>query len=351
MPKLRRSINKKYLAAVAAVVVIGLVLSAFVGFKFGNSSYRNSATYNTADNTPANTANTANSAENGNSAASTPDNTANTAPANTANTAPSNTASAAPNNTANTAPATNTANGSQSEPKLTATELKARAASMQDYTIDPKTGMAKEIKVVDDNYLLLVNRTHTLAQTYVPDDLVTVKYMVTGVGVKGETDQLRKVAAQAFEAMVEAAAEKDIKIKMRTGYRSYAYQRDRLYNVYVKNFSKEYGQAKGIEMADTISARPGQSEHQTGLALDVAGESENYALSREFGNTKEGKWVAEHCHEFGFIIRYTDGTKNEPGPTTGFISEPWHLRYVGVETATAIHKSGQLFEEYLGIIT
>ncbi len=217
-----------------------------------------------------------------------------------------------------------------------------KAASMQDYSIDPSTKMAKDITKVDDNYLLLVNRTHALSSKYVPDDMVTVKHSVTGVGIKGETDQLRKVAADAFEAMVAAAAKENINIKMRTGYRSYAYQRDRLYNPYVK----QHGQKE----ADTFSAKPGQSEHQTGLALDVGGASQNYALSREFGNTKEGKWVAQHCHEYGFIIRYTDGSKNAPGKVTGFISEPWHLRYVGLAPAAAMHESGQLLEEFLGVM-
>ena len=218
----------------------------------------------------------------------------------------------------------------------------ARAASMQDYTIDQATGRAKDITKTDDNYLLLINRTHALSSTYVPNDLVTVKHAVSGVGIKGETDQLRKVAADAFEEMVAAAEKEGVLIKLRTGYRSYAYQRDRLYNVYVQRNGQKY--------ADTISARPGQSEHQTGLALDVGGASEGYALSRDFGNTREGKWVAAHCHEYGFIIRYTDGTKNEPGPITGFISEPWHLRYVGVQPATSMKESGKLLEQYLKVM-
>ncbi|MBQ3931598.1 MAG: M15 family metallopeptidase, partial [Firmicutes bacterium] len=215
----------------------------------------------------------------------------------------------------------------------------------QDFTIDPATGMAKEIKIVDDNYTILVNRTHPLAQSYNPDDMVTVKYVVSGVGKKGETDQLRKVAAEAFEKMVEAAAEQEINIKMRTGFRSYEYQKDRLYDPEVKN--------KGQAEADKATARPGHSEHQTGLALDVGGESQKYALSYEFGDTKEGKWVAEHCHEFGFIIRYVDGTKKEPGKLTGYVFEPWHIRYVGVDVATEMYEQGGgklTYEEYLGIL-
>jgi len=235
-------------------------------------------------------------------------------------------------------------NGADPEPAKEPT-AKEKALSGQDFTIDPATGMAKEIKVVDDNYTILVNRTHPLAQSYKPDDMVTVKYVVSGVGKKGETDQLRKVAADAFEAMVEAAAQQEINIKMRTGFRSYEYQKDRLYDPEVKN--------KGQAEADKATARPGHSEHQTGLALDVGGESQKYALSYEFGETKEGKWVAEHCHEFGFIIRYVDGTKKEPGKLTGYVFEPWHIRYVGVDVATEMYELGGgklTYEEYLGIL-
>ncbi len=335
MSRAKRKISKTYLAALAIILVASLVASAVVGKKFGNDGTNSTPTpSNNASNTvapggdvPANNtdntvpANTTNNTNNSNNSKNT--NTQN----NTNNT----------NNTSNTTPVTPV---TPSDPSgLTPKQM---AAQMQDYTVDPKTGQAKEIKIVDDNWLLLVNRSHALAEDYAPDDLVTVKYAVSGVGKKGETDKLRKVAAEAFEKMVEAAAEQEIELKMRTGYRSYAYQRDRLYNQYVKNYGKEY--------ADTISARPGQSEHQTGLALDVGGKTENFALSRDFGTTKEGKWVAEHCHEYGFIIRYTDGTKDSPGETTGFISEPWHIRYIGVGPATEIHASGQLLEEYLGVL-
>lgn len=332
MSRAKRKISKTYLAALAIILVASLVASAVVGKKFGNEG---------TNSTPTPSNNASNTVAPGGDVPT--NNTDNTVPANTTN----NTNNS--NNSKNTNTQNNTNNTSNTTPVTPVTPSdpsgltpKQMAAQMQDYTVDPKTGQAKEIKIVDDNWLLLVNRSHTLAEDYAPDDLVTVKYAVSGVGKKGETDKLRKVAAEAFEKMVEAAAEQEIELKMRTGYRSYAYQRDRLYNQYVKNYGKEY--------ADTISARPGQSEHQTGLALDVGGKTENFALSRDFGTTKEGKWVAEHCHEYGFIIRYTDGTKDSPGETTGFISEPWHIRYIGVGPATEIHASGQLLEEYLGVL-
>ena len=225
---------------------------------------------------------------------------------------------------------------------VTAPELVETAKTMQDYTINPATGMAKEIKSVDDNYLILVNRTHPLAEGYIPNDMVKVNSVISGVGVPGETDMMRRTAAEAFEKMVAAAKNDGIEILMRTGYRSYSYQRDRLYQPYITNYGQTY--------ADTISAKPGQSEHQTGLACDIGGMSEGYALSYDFGNTNEGKWVAAHSYEYGFIIRYTDGTREKPGEITGFIYEPWHLRYVGVEAATYMHKNGLLLEECLGIV-
>ena len=295
--------KKNILGYAGLVVILSMALSAGVGIAFGNS-------------------------ETGKTPVPTPSNTAN------------NTADPSDPNT-NTDP--------NKEPTA-----RDKALSGQDFTIDPATGMAKEIKVVDDNYMILVNRTHPLAQNYKPDDMVTVTSVVSGVGKKGETDQLRKVAAEAFEQMVEAAAEDGINIKMRTGFRSYEYQRDRLYDVEVKNNKgKGMSEEKAIAEADKATARPGHSEHQTGLALDVGGESEKYALSYSFGETKEGKWVAEHCHEYGFIIRYVDGTKKEPGKLTGYVFEPWHIRYLGVEAATEMYQQGGgklTYEEYLGIL-
>ncbi len=285
------SINMDFLKKIAVVVAAALVISALVGLVFGNRKTGQTP----KPVTPSNTANNANNANNANDSS-----------------------------------------------VIDTSELVKEAAKMQDYTIDPTTGMAKEIKIVDENYLLLINRTHPLAEDYVPTDMVKVESVVSGVGVPGETDQMRKAAAEAFEKMVAAAKEDNIEILMRTGYRSYAYQRDRLYQPYITQYGQTY--------ADTISAKPGQSEHQTGLACDVGGKSEGYALSYEFGNTDEGKWVAAHSYEYGFIIRYTDGETEKPGEITGFIFEPWHLRYVGVEAAKEIHDADVLLEEYLGIL-
>ncbi|MEG0423022.1 MAG: M15 family metallopeptidase [Erysipelotrichaceae bacterium] len=112
-------------------------------------------------------------------------------------------------------------------------------------------------------------------------------------------------------------------------YRSYETQ-SRIYNNYVA----QYGQAS----ADTFSARPGTSEHQTGLAFDVG------AIDDNFGNTPAGIWLAQNCQKYGFILRYLSGKES----ITGYKYEPWHIRYVGVDVATAIMSQGITLEEYLG---
>ena len=115
-----------------------------------------------------------------------------------------------------------------------------------------------------------------------------------------------------------------------SGYRSYSYQSS-LYNNYVNS----YGQAQ----ADRFSARPGYSEHQTGLAFDL--KHKNGTLVE---TTPEVNWIAAHAHEYGFIVRYPSGKES----VTGYMPEPWHLRYVG-DQASAIYASGLTLEEYLGI--
>ena len=136
--------------------------------------------------------------------------------------------------------------------------------------------------------------------------------------------------ASAFYAMQAAAAQDGISLFSISDYRSYELQ-TWLYQTYVDR--------NGRELADTFSARPGHSEHQTGLAIDL-----NQTL-KSFANTPEGMWVAERCWDFGFIIRYPEGKEW----ATGFMYEPWHVRYVGVELAAIMRDNGLTLEEYFGI--
>lgn len=162
-------------------------------------------------------------------------------------------------------------------------------------------------------------------KNYAPADLVAV----------GGGQQLRKEAADNLKALMAAAKAANLTLNPLSGYRSYTTQVS-VYN----NEVKTYGQA----VADTQSARPGTSEHQTGLAIDVGGGG--CGIEDCFGDTKEGKWLAANAHGYGFIIRYLDGKQS----ITGYRYEPWHIRYVGVELATEIQQKGALtLEEFFGL--
>lgn len=180
--------------------------------------------------------------------------------------------------------------------------------------------------------LILVNKTHPMDEDYKPDDLTEVKDYVPDRAES--TRYMRAEAAKAFDTLVDKAAEDGVIIKMTTAYRSYDFQ---------KILFDSYVQKEGEEKANTFSAKPGQSEHQTGLAVDVSSPSVDYQLSDDYGETKEGKWLADNAYRFGFILRFPKGKEN----VTGYQYEPWHLRYVGLPAAKEIHDQDITLEEYL----
>ncbi|OJF94158.1 M15 family metallopeptidase [Alkalibacterium sp. 20] len=182
------------------------------------------------------------------------------------------------------------------------------------------------------SFSVLVNKQYSLPEDYVPDNLVTVE--VPTVLPNPEIKQMRQVAADALKEMFDTAETSGIILHARSGYRSYQTQ-VQLFNNYVNNH--------GEEAANKYSARPGESEHQTGLVMDVTSESVGLQLTEEFGNTEEGTWVRDNAHEFGFIIRYLEGKED----ITGYVFEPWHIRYLGPELATDVYESGLSYEEYL----
>lgn len=158
--------------------------------------------------------------------------------------------------------------------------------------------------------ILVVNKSYALPENY-------------GSGLTAETQK-------AFNNMQAAAWNDGISLWICSGFRSYSYQ-SQLYWSYVNR--------DGQWAADTYSARPGHSEHQTGLAIDI-----NNA-STSFNGSREAKWIAAHCADYGFILRYPYGKEDK----TGFMYESWHVRYVGKDLAKKITKSGLCLEEYLGI--
>ncbi len=172
--------------------------------------------------------------------------------------------------------------------------------------------------VVSDDYTTLVNKYRSIGN-YEPDDLVYLG--------EGSKYQLREQAADSFLKLVDAALLEGVNIIPYSAYRSYETQ-TRIYNSYVEK--------DGQEEADTYSARPGHSEHQLGLAVDVWSKGYN-ELKEEDAN-----WLRDNAYKYGFIIRYTKENK----AITGYIEEPWHLRYLGEDIAKAVYESKLTYDEY-----
>lgn len=167
------------------------------------------------------------------------------------------------------------------------------------------------------NGILLANKQNPLPASYEP----------------GENAEARA----AYNAMAKEAQKAGIELIAFSTFRGYARQKE-LYEGYVAK--------DGQENADRYSARPGFSEHQTGLAFDIgeAGREEHWA-SASFGETEAGKWVAANAHKYGFILRYPEGMEQ----ITGYMHEAWHFRYVGKEAAAEIYEQGITLEQYLGV--
>ena len=184
-----------------------------------------------------------------------------------------------------------------------------------------------------NSLLVLVNQNYRLDEFYAPTDFVPVEVPVTPYS-QVNTNYLRRDAADATELLFSKAQEAGYELTLRTGYISYSVQKS-LYNQDVYEM--------GLEYADKFNSRPGHSEHQTGLAIDITTPSINNELSLEFADTEEGKWVLAHAHEYGFIIRYPENRESE----VGYFYEPYHLRYVGVEVATEIFENNWTLEDYI----
>lgn len=189
-----------------------------------------------------------------------------------------------------------------------------------------------EVVTTPESIYCLVNKEYSLPSDYEPDDLV-VPNIDFSIDYESEKKYLRKEAAEAIEQMFTAAANEDLKIVGVSGYRSYTRQKE----IYEKNLKN-----RGTTHTNQYSAKPGYSEHQTGLVMDVSCESEGYDLQKSFGETPEGIWLAENAHNYGFIIRYPE----DKSEITGYAYEPWHLRYVGVPMATYLTENNLTLDEY-----
>lgn len=209
---------------------------------------------------------------------------------------------------------------------------KALALMMVLFSLTQGTVADYEDQISLGGNLFLVNRQYMVPADYVPEDLVlpNVKRLNSSV-------MMRREAAEALEKLFAAAKEEqNYTLVAVSGYRSYQTQQS-IYKRRVKN--------AGQKKADRFVALPGASEHQLGLAMDV-GRRSNTKLKSSFGSSPEGRWLAENCYRFGFILRY----KQEWEDTTGYGYEPWHIRYVGPEHALRIQELDIPLEDYIAML-
>jgi D-alanyl-D-alanine carboxypeptidase len=187
------------------------------------------------------------------------------------------------------------------------------------------------------NTMALVNKEFALPDGYAPTDLVRPKVAFSFGDQDIEKSYLRKEAATALELMFSDAVKNGLHLFAVSGYRSY----DRQKAVFDAEVNKV-----GYEKAVQAVAVPGNSEHQTGLSMDISSESAHFGLTEQFGETAEGKWLANHAHRFGFVQRYPKGKEG----ITGYQYESWHYRYVGVKAATEIFENQLTLEEYFNLV-
>ena len=210
--------------------------------------------------------------------------------------------------------------------------VQAPTVSIEDEDQQGKGELAKDI-LGNEEMLILANKQNELENDFKPTDLERVKYFAPGRDDAARF--MRSQAAKSMNQMLEAAKAEGYEIVITTAYRSYNLQK-----IIFDNNVKKSG---SVEIANKTSAKPGQSEHQTGLAADLSSKNLDYELTAEFGDTDEGKWISENAWEYGFILRYPKDKEE----ITGYSYEPWHVRYVGNDFAKFIYDNQLTLEEFI----
>lgn len=179
---------------------------------------------------------------------------------------------------------------------------------------------------------VVVNKTRPFSPIdYAPDDLV-VPHVASNY-----SPLVRQIAAEALEEMFAEATSSGLSPVLNSSYRSYSLQ---------QRVKRESLERYGATVSDARSARPGHSEHQTGLVVDITTPGGACTLNECFAETPEGLWLAENSWKYGFVLRYLEDASD----TTGYIYEPWHFRFVGTELATEIWNQGYpTLEEFFGL--
>ena len=229
-------------------------------------------------------------------------------------------------------------------PNFTATPLPIQTGTptttlipTQTVTPTPLVSPAPVALNTDPNtYTYLINRDYPLSADYAPNDLVVPNVKFSFSDMTLDKAKLRKEAATALENLFQAAYEEQgYSLYGVSGYRSY----ERQYTLY-----STYLILQGVRHTNLYSAAPGMSEHQTGLTIDVSSKSADMQLEDIFGETDEGKWLAQNAHRFGYIIRYPKDKEH----ITGYSYESWHIRYVGINLATYLFEQDMTLDEYYG---
>ena len=183
-----------------------------------------------------------------------------------------------------------------------------------------------------NDLIILCNKEFMLGEHYAPTDLV-VPNVPLAHPAGNEPSHMREEGARALEVMFEDAKEAGLEeLYLVSGYRSYDYQ----YNIFHTSMKN-----RGKEHTEKYMAKPGHSEHQTGLTADISTQSAGLALEESFEDTKEGKWLAKNAHKYGFILRYP----KDRVETTGYAYEPWHFRYVGADISEYMYKNNLVLED------
>jgi zinc D-Ala-D-Ala carboxypeptidase len=183
-----------------------------------------------------------------------------------------------------------------------------------------------------NDLMVLVDKTYGLSANYAPPDriyLASYSIPVTASAIAGRlimVNDLQRLFADSMSAGVD--------LKVVSAYRSYSLQAS-IYASYVQ----QYGDAQ----ANTFSAQPGHSQHQLGTAIDFSTNEISYELSQSFADTKAGRWLIANAYKWGFYISYPQGQES----VTGYVFEPWHFRYLGVQNALKLQQSGMIMQTYL----
>ncbi len=189
------------------------------------------------------------------------------------------------------------------------------------------------LRVEGDMILAHANKTFSLPPQYVPPGLISLSERIKTVGAESAREAIL-LDLQALFTEAEVAC--GCRLAVLSAYRSYQTQAI-TYNFWISKM--------GYAAADRGSARPGHSEHQLGTTVDISSSTVGYKLTRDFGNTCEGKWLEQNAHRFGFVLSYPQGKE----ATTGYAWEPWHFRWIGKGAANEVRTLDITLEEYLSM--